>query len=127
MKTPTLLTILETALSCKAMSLSTIQPIPCTIIAILAKFMNPALNLVQSYISILLHAGHCGKQVCMPVLNKVQLHSVITLEVFRRLQKLMLCMSSDSTLKLIDTMVFSHDAAVFQIICTIDWRKVYQR
>ena len=27
-KTPTLLTILETALSCKAMSLSTIQPIP---------------------------------------------------------------------------------------------------
>ena len=63
-KTPTLLTLLETVLSCKTMSLAKIQPIPCTIIAILAKFMNPALNLVQSYISILLHAGHCSKQVC---------------------------------------------------------------
>ena len=62
-KTPTLLTILETVLSCKTMSLSKIQPILCIIIAILAKFINPALNLVQSYISILLYAGHCSKQV----------------------------------------------------------------
>ena len=35
-------------------------------------------------------------------------------QVFHRLQKLMLCMSPDSTLKLIDTMGFEHDATVFQ-------------
>ena len=63
-KTPTLLTILETILSCKTISFSKLQPIPCIIIAILAKFVNPQLNLVQSYISILLYAGHCSKQVC---------------------------------------------------------------
>lgn len=62
-KTPTLLTILETVLSCKTISFSRLQPIPCIIIAILAKFIKPDLNIVQSYISILLHAGHCSKQV----------------------------------------------------------------
>ena len=67
LKTPTLLNILETVVSRKTVALSKIQPVVCTVIAILAKFMNPSMNVIQSYISILLHAGHCSKQVGLSI------------------------------------------------------------
>ena len=63
--TPTLLNILEAVFSSKPIPLAKIQPTICMVAAILSKFMNPTMNLVQSYISILLHAGHCSKQVCL--------------------------------------------------------------
>ena len=114
-KTPTLLTILEAVFSCKATGLSKIWPVTCIVVAIMAKFMNPAVNLVQSYISILLHAGHCSKQVCFQscyYTNNGFMSKII--QVFCRLQKLMICMSSESTLKLLESMGYGHDVSVFE-------------
>ena len=61
--TPTFLGLLEAVLSCKTAAFTRTQPVICMVVAIIAKYMNPTMNVVQSYISILLHAGHCSKQV----------------------------------------------------------------
>ena len=58
-----MVSLLESTLSSKVVPLTETQPIICMAIAILAKFKNPAMNLIQSYLSIVLYAGHSIKQV----------------------------------------------------------------
>lgn len=80
-------------------------------VAILSKFMNPTIQ------SLLLDTGHCSKQVCCYTLLYLldmftRIYSCI--QVYYRLQKIMICMSSDSTQKLIESMGSNHDKAVQQ-------------
>ena len=58
-----MVSLLESTLSSKVVPLTETQPIICMAIAILAKFKNPAMILIQSYLSIVLYAGHSIKQV----------------------------------------------------------------
>ena len=59
----TLLGVMEAILSHKTSPLERIQPVICMAVSILMKFINPCMNFVQSYISLILHAGHSSKQV----------------------------------------------------------------
>ena len=63
MHAPIFLGLLEAILRGKTAKISRTQPIVCMVVAIMAKYINSRMNVVQSYISLLLHAGHCSKQV----------------------------------------------------------------
>ena len=57
MHAPIFLGLLEAILSCKTAKISRTHPIVCMVVAIMAKYINPRMNVVRSYISLLLHAG----------------------------------------------------------------------
>ena len=102
-----LLGLLDSILSCKTVSLARIQLVFCSHSV---KVINPILLiwLRLTYISIIIIASYwtlqqTGTVLCLCIRNSS------LLKVFCRLQKLMFCMSADSTLKLIKSIGSSHD------------------
>ena len=90
----------------------------CT--AILCRYRNQSMNLVQRLVSILLYKGGANKQVCLPphcvnVFTTYHNHNsvpTLTQQVFRRLQKLLVCLSHKRTVTYLDKLGEKHDASV---------------
>lgn len=81
--------------------------------AILLKYRFFKMSLVQRIISLILYAGHSGKQVNL-LYSYPGYRVIATLQVFQRLQRLNLCMSHQLTSKLITTIGRGFDAKVYQ-------------
>lgn len=82
--------------------------------SVLLRHKNQHLNVLQHIVSLILHRGHAGKQVCF---NKdTPIHTaylgMYLLQVYRRMQKLLLCLSHRRTNSLLDTLGkdFNQDA-----------------
>ena len=85
--------------------------------AILLRHRNQHMNALQHIISLILHCGHAGKQVktawkilCMSGYSLSNPHS----QVYRRLQKLLFCLSHPRTNAFLDVLGKEYD----------DWKQV---
>ena len=73
------------------------------------------MSLVQKMVSLILYAGHAGKQVAQCSVL-ILLYNIIYTQVFQRL-RLNVCMSHQVTSGLVDALGRDHDAKALQ------WRK----
>ena len=76
------------------------------------------MNLVQCLLSVHLYCGHAPNKVCYIAFVKVCgcLLSILCMQVYTQLQRLLLCLSHKSTIRTIDKLGDGHDQAV------IKWR-----
>lgn len=90
----------------------------CVCAGILFKFHFPQVNLIQKIVSLILHAGHCGKMVCPYSLVKLMyiwLHQcifLIYLQVYTRLTQLGISMSHQRVVALHKACGKDFDASV---------------
>ena len=124
--TPTQLSILKNCLpKPREKSLPSVElarlPAICMSASILLKLSNPHVNLAQAVLSVVLRAGCAHKQVRTCIIlnvNSIQLmfhlYAYTCKQVYRRLQKLMLCLSHQATLNMLDVVADGHDEKVWE-------------
>ena len=79
--------------------------------ALLLRHQNANMNLVKRIISVLHYSGHAPKKVIFLFSQISCCHDFLN-QVFRRLQRLLVCLSHPSTISTIDELGKDHDAAV---------------
>lgn len=100
---PTLTSILQECLPPQVVKNDGALAPLCVCASILLKLRNSHVNLVQGIISILLKSGHANTQVMTPyILSYVINYYIMHMQVFRRLQKVMLSLSYPTTLRMMD-------------------------
>ena len=109
-KTPTLLSLLQWCFQ-KKLSSNTDVPI-ATIVSIMCKHGRSSACVLQRIISLILYSGHSSKQVRESVKMSSYSYYVCLLQVFLLLQKIGVCISHSSTIRLVEHLGKNVDAHV---------------
>ena len=107
-KTPTLLSLLQWCFQKKLSSNTDV--LIATIVSIMCKHRRPSACILQRIISLILYSGHSSKQVRESVKMSSYSYYVCLLQVFQRLQKIGVCISHSSTIRLVKHLGKNFDA-----------------